>query len=310
MKTVFMGTPAIAATCLKSLIGGEFEPCAVFTQTDKPKGRHGEMSAPPVKELALSVGIPVYQPRSMRDGEALGILEQMSPDIIIVVAYGKILPNEILELPKYGCVNIHASVLPALRGAAPVQWAVINGLAETGVTSMQMDEGIDTGDILLTRSLKILPDETGGELLERLAPLGAELLLETLDALKKGVLVSKKQNESEATYAPILTRETGVIDWNLSAQAVHNKIRGLQQWPGASGVLAGKDVKIIKSALCEEKGGKAGEIMSADKRLTVACGDGKCVEILELQAQGKKPMLAADYLRGNRVSTGSFMGER
>ena len=305
-----MGTPDIAAVCLEKLIDSGHEVCGVFTQMDKPKGRHGTLSAPPVKELAVKKGIPVFQPRSMRDGEALSILGELKPSLIIVVAYGKILPPEILNLPELGCINIHASLLPLLRGAAPVQWAVINGFTHTGVTSMMMDEGIDTGDILLSKSTKILPDETGGELLERLAPLGAEVLLETIDALNKGTLTRVKQSDSEATYAPILTRETGVINWNEDALTVHNKIRGLQPWPGASTVLAGKDIKILKSAYCECKAesSEAGKIISANKRLTVVCGDGKCVDILELQAQGKKSMPVKDYLIGNPVQEGCFMG--
>ena len=305
-----MGTPDIAAVCLEKLIDSGHEVCGVFTQMDKPKGRHGTLSAPPVKELAVKKGIPVFQPRSMRDGEALSILGELKPSLIIVVAYGKILPPEILNLPELGCINIHASLLPLLRGAAPVQWAVINGFTHTGVTSMMMDEGLDTGDILLSKSTEILPDETGGELLERLAPLAAELLIETIDELNKGTLTRIKQSGSEATYAPILTRETGVINWNEDALTVHNKIRGLQPWPGASTVLAGKDIKILKSAYCECKAesSEAGKIISANKRLTVVCGDGKCVDILELQAQGKKSMPVKDYLIGNPVQEGCFMG--
>ena len=309
MKIVFMGTPDIAAVCLKGLIDSRHEVCGVFTQPDKPKGRHGEISASPVKELAVNAGIPVFQPRSMRDGEALGILNEIMPEVIVVVAYGKILPSDVLSLPRYGCVNIHASLLPLLRGAAPVQWAVLNGFEQTGVTSMQMDEGIDTGDILLSESVKILPNETGGELLERLAPLGAKVLLETLDGLENGSIEPQKQSESDFSYAPILTRETGIINWNESALTVHNKIRGLQPWPGASSVLAGKSIKIIKSVLCENKSGMAGEVVCADKHFVVACGDGSCVEILELQAPGKKPMRACDFLRGNPVETGTVIGE-
>lgn len=302
-----MGTPEFAVPCLAALIDSKHEVCAVFTQPDKPKGRHGVLTAPPVKELACEKGIAVWQPSSMRDGAALEILKSLSPDLCIVVAYGKILPADILSLPKYGCINIHASLLPKLRGAAPIQWSVINGFDETGVTSMQMDVGLDTGDMLIANKLAILPDETSGELHDRLAPLAAETLLQTLDALEKGELRPVKQNNAEFTYAPMLSKDMSAVCWNDSALTVHNRIRGLLPWPGATAKLAGRDIKIHRAVLSDYHGGKPGEIMCANKCLTVSCGDGKCVDILILQAQGKKPMPAADYLRGNPVSVGSLM---
>ena len=299
-----MGTPDFAVPCLQKLIDCGHEISGVFTQPDKPKGRHGVMTPPPVKELALKNGLTVYQPVKMKDGTALEMLRQAAPELVIVVAYGKILPKEILELPKYGCINIHASLLPKLRGAAPIQWSVINGFEKTGVTSMQMDEGLDTGDMLIKKETAIGENETAGELHDRLSLLGAQVLAETLCALENGELKPVKQNHSEFTYAPMLSKELSPIDWNLSAQEVHNKIRGLSPWPSASARLGEKNVKIHRSVLTDEKGGLPGEIIEAGKRLVVSCGDGKCIEILEIQAENKKAMSAADFLRGNPVKTG------
>lgn len=299
-----MGTPDFAVPCLQKLIDCGHEISGVFTQPDKPKGRHGVMTPPPVKELALKKGLTVYQPVKMKDGTALEMLRQAAPELVIVVAYGKILPKEILELPKYGCINIHASLLPKLRGAAPIQWSVINGFEKTGVTSMQMDEGLDTGDMLIKKETEIGENETAGELHDRLSLLGAQVLEETLCALEKGELKPVKQNHSEFTYAPMLSKELSPIDWNLSAQEVHNKIRGLSPWPSASARLGEKNVKIHRSVLTDEKGGLPGEIIEAGKRLVVSCGDGKCIEIIEIQAENKKAMSAADFLRGNPVKTG------
>lgn len=306
MRIVFMGTPDFAVPCLQKLIDCGHEISGVFTQPDKPKGRHGVMTPPPVKELALKNGLTVYQPVKMKDGTALEMLRQADPELVIVVAYGKILPKEILELPKYGCINIHASLLPKLRGAAPIQWSVINGFEKTGVTSMQMDEGLDTGDMLIKKETAIGENETAGELHDRLSLLGAQVLEETLCALEKGELKPVKQNHSEFTYAPMLSKELSPIDWNLSAQEVHNKIRGLSPWPSASARLGEKNVKIHRSVLTDEKGGLPGEIIEAGKRLVVSCGDRKCIEILEIQAENKKAMSAADFLRGNPVKTGEL----
>lgn len=307
MRVVFMGTPEFAVPCLQKLIDCGHEVTGVFTQPDKPQGRKMILTPPPVKTLALENGIKVYQPTKMRDGTALEMLKEANPELVIVVAYGKILPKEILDYPKYGCINIHASLLPLLRGAAPIQWSVINGFAKTGVTSMQMDEGLDTGDMLLKGETEIGENETAGELHDRLSVLGADILEKTIDALLKGELSPEKQNHEEFTYAPMLSKELSPIEWNKSAKEVHDKIRGLCPWPSANAMLGGKKVKIHKSVLVSEKGTKAGEIVCSDKRLVVACGDLACIEILELQAEGKKSMNAADYLRGNAVETGTFM---
>lgn len=304
MRVVFMGTPEFAVPCLQKLIDCGHEVTGVFTQPDKPQGRKMILTPPPVKTLALEHGIPVYQPVKMRDGTALEMLRQADPELVIVVAYGKILPKEILEFPEHGCINIHASLLPKLRGAAPIQWSVINGFEKTGVTSMQMDEGLDTGDMLIKGELEIGENETAGELHDRLSVLGAEVLEKTIDALIKGELKPEKQNHDEFTYAPMLSKELSPIDWSMTAQQVHNKIRGLSPWPSANSVLCDRKVKIHKSVLAPEKGNKAGEVVVCDKRLVVCCGDMNCIEILNLQAEGKKAMSASDFLRGNPVEKG------
>ncbi len=306
MRIVFMGTPEFAVPCLQKLIDCGHEVTGVFTQPDKLQGRKMILTPPPIKELALANSIKVYQPVKMRDGEALEMIKEANPELIIVVAYGKILPKEILEYPEFGCINIHASLLPKLRGAAPIQWSIINGFDKTGVTSMQMDEGLDTGDMLIKGELEISENETAGELHDKLSVLGAEILEKTINSLLAGTLSAEKQNHNEFTYAPMLSKELSPIDWNLSAKEIHNKIRGLSPWPSANAKLCGKTVKIHKSILANENGGKPGEIIKADKNLIVSCGDGKCIEIVELQAEGKKSMSAADYLRGNPVKTGTL----
>ena len=264
------------------------------------------MTPPPVKVLAEENGIKVYQPLKMRDGTALEMLREADPEICVVVAYGKILPKEILEFPKYGCINIHASLLPKLRGAAPIQWSIINGFDKTGVTSMQMDEGLDTGDMLIMRDIEIGENMTAGELHDELSQLGASVLEETIEALLNGELSPEKQNHDEYTYAPMLSKELSPIDWNLSAKEVHNKIRGLSPWPSANAKLNGKTVKIHKSVLSDKKGKLAGQIVATGKKLVVCCGDMNCIEILNLQAEGKKAMSSEDFMRGNQINTGDF----
>lgn len=307
MRIVFMGTPEFAVPCLQKLIDCGHEVTGVFTQPDKPQGRKMILTPPPVKVLAENNGIKVYQPEKMRDGTALDMLREANPELVIVVAYGKIFPKEILEFPKYGCINIHASLLPLLRGAAPIQWSIISGFAKTGVTSMQMDEGLDTGDMLIKGEIEIGENETAGELHDRLSVLGADILEETIEALLKGELSAEKQNHDEFTYAPMLSKELSPVDWNMSAAEIHNKIRGLSPWPSANTTLGGKKIKLHKTVLAAEKGSKPGEIIVADKRLVVTCGDLNCIEILELQAEGKKSMNAADFLRGNAVEIGTVM---
>lgn len=303
MRIVFMGTPEFAVPCLSALIE-KHDVLAVFTQPDKPKGRKQILTPPPVKEEALKHNIPIYQPNTLKDSEAYKILSEMNPDVIIVVAYGKILPKNILELPKYGCINVHASLLPKYRGAAPIQWSIILGEKETGVTTMQMDDGIDTGDMIQSASLSIDENETADELHDRLSALGAKLIIETLEAVENGTAIRTKQDDSLSNYASMLSKDISPIDFTCVAQAVHNKVRGLNSWPSATAVMDGKRIKIHKTRLVEASG-KPGEIISLDP-FTVACGRG-AVEILELQPEGKKKMTASDFLRGHKMELHSFL---
>lgn len=306
MRIVFMGTPDFAVPCLQALIDDGHDVCAVFTQPDKPKGRHGVLSAPPVKELALKYDIPVYQPDLLKNYEIKSFFASLGADLALVVAYGKILPEEFLNAPKYGCINMHASLLPKLRGAAPIQWSIINGEKRSGVTAMQMDKGLDTGDILLSESVEIRDDETAQELHDELSVLGAQVMRKTLLMLQKGVLLPIRQDDSQSTYAPILTKELSAIDWQKSALQIHNQIRGLYPWPGASAVLNGKTLKIHSAKLLGKTEGEPGEVVFNDRRLCVACGDGNAVELLVIQAPGKKAMPVTDYLRGNPVVLGTI----
>lgn len=306
MRIVFMGTPDFAVPCLQALIDDGHDVCAVFTQPDKPKGRHGVLSAPPVKELALKYDIPVYQPDSLKNDEIKSFFASLGADLALVVAYGKILPEEFLNAPKYGCINMHASLLPKLRGAAPIQWSIINGEKRSGVTAMQMDKGLDTGDILLSESVEIRDDETAQELHDDLSVLGAQVMRKTLLMLQRGELSPVRQDDSNSTYAPILTKELSAIDWQKSALQIHNQIRGLYPWPGASAVLNGKTLKIHSAKLLGKTEGEPGEVVFNDRRLCVACGDGNAVELLVIQAPGKKAMPVTDYLRGNPVVLGTI----
>ncbi|MDD6220270.1 MAG: methionyl-tRNA formyltransferase [Clostridia bacterium] len=306
MRIVFMGTPDFAVPCLQALIDDRHDVCAVFTQPDKPKGRHGVLSAPPVKELALKYDIPVYQPDSLKNDEIKSYFASLGADLALVVAYGKILPEEFLNAPKYGCINMHASLLPKLRGAAPIQWSIINGEKRSGVTAMQMDKGLDTGDILLSESVEIRDDETAQELHDELSVLGAQVMRKTLLMLQRGELSPVRQDDSNSTYAPILAKELSAIDWQKSALQIHNQIRGLYPWPGASAVLNGKTLKIHSAKLLGKTEGEPGEVVFNDRRLCVACGDGNAVELLVIQAPGKKAMPVTDYLRGNPVVLGTI----
>ncbi len=309
MRIIFMGTPDFSVPCLEALINSDNDVVGVFTQPDKPQGRKMQLTPPPVKICAAINNIPVFQPASMRNGEALEIINSLNADLIIVVAFGKILPKEILESVKYGCINIHASLLPKLRGAAPIQWSILNGETETGVTSMQMDVGLDTGDMLIKKSIAIDEDITSEELFNELSAMGAEVLMETVEALKKGELQPVKQDNSLSNYAPIITKEICPIDFTKSASDVHNKVRGLYSWPIATTVINGKKFKIHKSQILEENfSGNPGEIVDNNNKLVIMCGDGKCVEILEIQAEGKKKMDTQSFLRGQHIDKGTIVG--
>lgn len=307
MRIVFMGTPDFAVDCLDILVEKGHDVVGVFSQPDKPQGRKQVMTPPAVKARALELGLDVYQPVSFKDGSAAELLEKLAPELIVVVAYGKLIPQHVLDIPKYGCINVHASLLPKLRGAAPIQWSVINGEKETGVTTMQLDAGLDTGDILLVKKIRIEPDETSGELFDRLKVLGAELLIETVDAIIGGTLNPQKQNDAESTYASMLDKSLSPVDFTKTAQQVHNHIRGLEPWPVATTVINEKVIKLYGSRLGEYSGKKPGEIVKADKELHICCGDGNCVVITQLQAQGKNKLNAADFLRGFKLEEGTVI---
>ncbi len=307
MDIVFMGTPEFAVPCLERLITDGHNVKAVFTQPDKPKGRGHKMQFTPVKECAVNADIPVFQPLKLRDSDSVNILKELNPELIIVVAYGQILPKEILELPKYGCVNMHASVLPRYRGAAPIQWAVLNGEKISGVTAMQMDVGLDTGDMLLTKTVEIGENETAGELHDKLSALAAQVMAETIEMISNGTLKAEKQNDSNSNYAPMLSKELCPINWNDNARNVHNKVRGLSPWPVATTKWNDKNIKIHKTEVRENFSGAPGEVMISDKSLVVCCGDSTAVEIVILQLEGKKAMKAADFLRGNPIEKGTVL---
>lgn len=297
-----MGTPDFAVPALEKLAQSpDYTVAAVFTQPDKPKGRKMVMTPPDVKVCAEKLGIPVFQPSSMRSEEAYNSLKELNPDVIVVAAYGQILPKAVLDLPKFGCVNIHGSLLPKYRGAAPIQQSVLDGEKVTGVTTMLMDVGLDTGDILLKAETEIGENETAGELFDRLAVLGGELIIETLDKLKKGEITPQKQDESLATHTSKISKELCLIDFNKSAFEVHNKVRGLNPWPVAVTEIAGKTVKVYSSRV-SDMSGAAGTILSL-KPFVVACGD-KSVELIEIQPQGKKRMTAQAFLAGHKLNIG------
>ncbi len=296
-----MGTPDFAASSLSALYDAGFDIAAVFTQPDKPKNRGMKMTMSPVKELALSHGTQVYTPDSMKSDEVYDTLCALAPDVIAVVAYGKLLPQRILDIPQYGCVNIHGSILPKYRGSAPIQWTVLNGDKLAGVTAMRMEARMDAGDIIDIAVTPVLPDETAGELFDRLAPIGGELLCRTLKALADGSACFTKQNEAEVTFAPPLDRTMSPIDWTKTAEEILNRIRGLNPWPCASAELAGTQFKIFRARSESMNADECGRILRADKNgLTVSCADG-AVTITELQASGGKRMSASDYLRGHPI---------
>ena len=298
MRVVFMGTPDIAATCLKKILADGFDVVGVYTQPDRPKGRGMKLVASPVKEVAVAAGIPVFQPENFREEETVEQLRAMQPDICTVVAYGRILPQKVLDVPKYGCINIHASLLPKYRGSAPYQWAVLDGLTETGVTAMYLTREMDAGDIIDVSKTPIGENETAGELLDHLAVLGAELLSKTLTRFESGKVPATPQDAAGVSYAPMLDKSMCPIDWTKTAQQVHNHVRGLHPWPVATMELQGKTFKVHATRVVEGSG-KPGEILSLTKTgLRIACGEG-AVEIISLQAEGGKRMAAPDYFRGH-----------
>lgn len=311
IRIVYMGTPDFAVEPLEAIIKAGYEVAAVVTQPDKQKGRGKEVKMTPVKECALRHGIPVFQPVKIKEPEAVAELEKYQADLFVVAAFGQLLSEEILNMPEYGCINIHASLLPAYRGAAPIQWAVLNGEKESGVTIMQMDKGLDTGDMLLKRSVELSPKETGDSLHDKLMRLGAELIVEALPKLEKGELVPEKQKDELSSYAKKLTKAMGQIDWSKDAVSLERWIRGLNSWPSAYTFFGGKTLKIWEAQVAEENGAQKaepGQVVSVSKEgFTVACGQG-ALQILSLQLEGKKRVLTREFLLGYQVEPGMILG--
>lgn len=305
MNVVFMGTPEFAVPCLEALVQGGYDVTGVVTQPDKPQGRKMKLTPPPVKEKALEYGIPVFQPQKMKEAGVLQQLSAWEPEVIIVVAYGKILPKEILELPKFGCINIHASLLPKYRGAGPIQWSVLNGEKETGVTSMYMEEGLDTGDMILKAATPIGENETASQLQIRLSKLGAQVLLDTLKLVEQGNVPREKQDDSLSCYAPMLDKSLSPLDFTKPGREIHHQICGLADWPCATAKLEGSTLKILRSEWVEQAPGQPGEITVQGKKLLVACGDGSGVHLCMVQPQGKKPMTDAAFLNGHPIAPGT-----
>ena len=306
MRILFMGTPDIAAECLKALYAAGHDICAVYTRRDKPVGRKQVLTAPPVKEVALEHGTPVFQPRTLRDGGEDANIRALAPELIVVVAYGCILPASVLQAPRYGCINLHVSLLPKYRGSAPIQWAVLNGDAETGVTIMQLDEGLDTGDILYVQPVAIDPDMTSGELFDRVSAIGAKTLVEVLPKIEAGKLTPKKQEEALATKAPPLTKEMAQFDFTQPAAHIHNWVRGMNPWPMAFFMHDGKKIKVTASKLSENPANAAPGSVLAVKPLTIACQDGAIV-LDSVTPEGGKSMAGTAWAAGRRLKAGDSL---
>ena len=309
MRVIFMGTPDFAVGTLQALQEAGYDIVLAVTQPDKPKGRKQILEAPPVKQEAQRLGIPTFQPRRVREPESLQVLRDYEPDLIVVAAFGQILPKELLEMPRYGCINVHASLLPKYRGAAPIQWAILNGDAVAGVTIMRMDVGLDTGDMIAQREIEVTPRETGGSLFDRLADLGAKLCVDTIPSIVDGTAVYTPQDESAATKVGLIKKEDGQIDFSKDACAIERQIRALNPWPSAYTSLGGKTLKLWESYVGEASSDAApGTIVSVEKdRFGVQTGDGVLV-CTQVQLEGKKRMPAADFLRGNALNVGDRLG--
>ena len=305
MRIVFMGTPDYSVKTLEALVLAGHDVVGVFAQPDKPVGRKQILTPPPVKQFALEKQIPVFQPTTLRDGAALEVIKELNPEVIVVVAYGKILPREILDFPKYGCINGHASILPKLRGSAPIQWAIVNGEEKTGVTIMQMDDGIDTGGVLDIYETPIGETETAEELFERLAVISAEGMVKTLIKLEKGELTPIKQNDFEATYAPMIKKEMAHIDFSKTAKEICNAVRGYYSWPCAFFFLDSKRIKVISAKESVSTNCEAGTVIKSDDSLVIAAGGGTSVEFLIIQPEGSKQMSASQMLCGKKIPVGT-----
>ena len=307
MRVLYMGTPDFAAAALEAIVEAGHEVVAVVTQPDKEKGRGKAVSMSPVKECALKHNIPVLQPVRIRRPESVEELKQYEADVYVVAAFGQILTQEILDIPKYGCINIHASLLPGYRGAAPIQWAILDGLEETGVTIMQMDAGIDTGDILMQEKIAIEATDTGESLFDKLSELGAKAIVKALPLIEQGALTPVKQDDSKSNYAKMLSKEMGLIDWNSDAVVIERYVRGLNSWPSAYSYINGKQLKIWRAEVVDATG-TPGQVVAVDKKsITVACGE-KAVKLLEIQLEGKKRMEVSAFLLGYKVNTGEHLG--
>ena len=306
MKILFMGTPDIAAASLQALLDAGHTICGVFTRRDKPVGRKQVLTAPPVKQLAQQYGLPVWQPRTLRDGSSDDIIRELAPELVVVVAYGCIIPPQLLHVAKYGCINLHVSQLPKYRGSAPIQWAVLNGDAETGVTIMQLDEGLDTGDILMMRPVAIDPEETSGELFDKVSAIGAATLVEAVDKLGRGELTPIAQNHAAATLAPPLDKAAAQFAFTDSAAHIHNWVRGMNPWPVAWFAQDGKKIKVLESRLADNPQGAAPGTVLAIKPLTVAAVDG-AVQLLTVTPEGGKPMPGTAWAAGRRLKPGDSL---
>lgn len=308
MILVFMGTPEFAVPALRALVAAGHDVRAALTQPDKPAGRGGALAAPPVKRAALDLGLAVHQPARIRTPEVHELLETLAPDAIVIVGYGKLIPQNIIGLPRYGCINLHASLLPKYRGAAPVNWAIINGETVTGVTTMRIDAGLDTGDILLRRETAIGPEEDAVSLGRRLAEIGAPLVVETLAGLEQGTVRPVPQDHAAATLAPILHKEDGRIDWNIPARDIFNRVRGLVPWPGAHTTFRGQLLRLWRTRNAERgtrnSAQEPGTLFIEAGQLFAVCGRGTALELLEIQVEGRKRISAADFLNGARVKSG------
>ncbi len=311
MKIVFMGTPDFAVPCLEKLIADGYEVAAVFTREDKPVGRKQVLTAPPVKQVALKYNIPVYQPKKLKDNnEAYDIIKKIQPDLMVVVAYGRILPKEYLDIPKYGCVNVHGSLLPKYRGSSPIQWSIVCGDKVTGVTTMQMDEGIDTGDILEVAELPIEDSDTGGSLFDKLCRLGAELLSSTVKGLGNGSIIPVKQNETEATYAPMLTKEMGLLDFNKNATELWHLIRGLNPWPLTYFYYNERRFKVFDAEPKKISANTVGEFFIKDGNAYISCADNTALMIKEICPDGSKRMDAKSFINGRFISEGANLSQK
>jgi methionyl-tRNA formyltransferase len=310
LRLVFLGTPQFAVPTLEKLVEAGHDVCAVFTQPDRPKGRGQHTAISPVKEAALRLGLPVHQPERVRRPEVVQQLSEFATDVMVVVGYGQIIPQSIIDLPRHGIINVHASLLPKYRGAAPLQWAVANGESKSGVTTMRIDAGLDTGDMLLKAETEIGPDENAVELGERLAVIGADLLLQTLEMIESDTIRPEKQNPAEATLAPILKKEDGLVDWNLTAPEIYNRSRGLLPWPGTYTYFRGQLLHLWKVKPANDIGtGIPGSISVRNRKLLVYCGDNSALELLEVQLEGRKRIPADAFRNGQHPTDGEILGE-